>query len=327
MPDTGPLHHLSFPEASSAVRIETGVQQGDVVSVHYDPMISKLVVKGSDRTEALRVLRKALGDFHVVGLNTNIEFLKRLSSHPEFISGDVETGFIKKYYDDLFPAPVATPPTTLAHAALVLYSAILPATTGNVSPDPWSIAPVAGFRLNSPQGSTRTFTFIESEKPVNVAVTLCVEGQGSYNVTIADAAGKETTFAGVRVLSYDNGQLVADIGDRRVKGRVVREGEEKVHVFSEGAKTTLHLAPNPANVAHASHGSVGSVKTPMPCKISSVSVKAGDKVTKGQNLIVLEAMKMEHVIKSPKEGVIKRVHYGVGEIVGEGKVLVTFEDE
>ncbi|KAJ3075460.1 Methylcrotonoyl-CoA carboxylase subunit alpha, mitochondrial [Podochytrium sp. JEL0797] len=330
MPDTGPLHHLSFPTASSSVRIETGVQQGDTVSVHYDPMISKLVVKGSDRTEALRVLRKALGEFEVVGLNTNIEFLKRLASHQEFIDGNVETGFIPKFYNDLFPPIPATPPTTLAHAALSLYSAILPPTL-QPTPDPWTIPSVAGFRMNTQSGSTRTIRFVENGKEVTVAVTLCNKGQGTYNILVTSAEGKKTVFNGVRVIKYDRldgGMVIADIGDRRVKGRVVKEGEEKVHVFSEGAKTTLHLAADPAIVSHASMGAVGSVKTPMPCKISSVSAKAGDKVTKGQSLMILEAMKMEHVIKSPKDGVIKRVHYNVGDIVGEGKVLVSFvEDE
>ncbi len=95
LPDTGPLLHLSTPTPSDSVRIETGVRQGDTVSVYYDPMISKLVVRGKDRNEALRVLRKALAEFEVVGLNTNIEFLKLLASHQSFIDGDVETGFIQ----------------------------------------------------------------------------------------------------------------------------------------------------------------------------------------------------------------------------------------
>ena len=94
LPDTGPLIHMTIPKESDSVRIETGVRQGDAVSVFYDPMISKLVVRGKDRSEALRVLRKALEEFEVVGPHTNIEFLKTLASHSAFIEGDVETGFI-----------------------------------------------------------------------------------------------------------------------------------------------------------------------------------------------------------------------------------------
>lgn len=110
MPDTGILTHMKTPEQSDVVRIETGVKQGDEVSVYYDPMISKLVVWGKNRKEALRLFRKALGEFEVVGPNTNIEFLKELSSHPAFIKGDVDTGFIKvpcilhqRHEKELFP--------------------------------------------------------------------------------------------------------------------------------------------------------------------------------------------------------------------------------
>jgi len=98
LPDTGKLSHIRAPDPNQSVRIETGVRQGDEVSVHYDPMISKLVVWGTDRTEALRILRKALGEYEIVGPQTNIEFLKSLVSHHAFISGEVDTGFIKVCY-------------------------------------------------------------------------------------------------------------------------------------------------------------------------------------------------------------------------------------
>jgi len=99
LPDTGPLLHLQPPTPSSTVRVETGVRESDQVSVYYDPMISKLVVKGQDRSEALRIMEKALGEFQVVGVETNIEFLGRIIRHPAFIEGGVETGFIKVKQD------------------------------------------------------------------------------------------------------------------------------------------------------------------------------------------------------------------------------------
>ena len=103
LPDVGPLVHMRTPEPrESLVRVETGVKQGDEVSVHYDPMISKLVVKGVDRSDALRRLERALGQFEVVGLNTNIEFLKALSSHPSFRAAEVETGFIAVFRIHVF---------------------------------------------------------------------------------------------------------------------------------------------------------------------------------------------------------------------------------
>ncbi|KAI8847458.1 carbamoyl-phosphate synthase L chain, ATP binding domain-containing protein [Chytridium lagenaria] len=286
LPDTGPLRHLSFPPTSTDVRIETGVRQGDEVSVHYDPMISKLVVRGENRTAALRVLRKALGEFEVVGLNTNIDFLKRLASHPAFIDGDVETGFIK---------------VEATFLGLIGASQLKPVDSYS---DPWSNQGLTGFRLN--HASERVVKLLDGEKKYD---------SKDVDLTVVDASGKTTKFEGARVLGVEaDGNVIADIGDRRVVGRV-------------GEKTTIGVPLDPGMVSNATASSAGSVKTPMPCKISAVSVAAGQEVTKGQNLIILEAMKMEHVIKSPRDGKIKKVHYKVGDLVGEGKNLVTFEGD
>ncbi|KAJ3202605.1 Methylcrotonoyl-CoA carboxylase subunit alpha, mitochondrial [Dinochytrium kinnereticum] len=325
LPDTGPLKHLSFPPSSEAVRIETGVRQGDEVSVHYDPMISKLVVRGENRTAALRVLRKALGEFEVVGLNTNIDFLKRLASHPSFIEGDVETGFIQKHESSLFPTRPITSPLTLAHASLGLIAAEQLKPVDSFT-DPWSLKGLSGFRMNhSPE---RVVKLIDGDKEVKVIIShRASETESVVDLKVIDAAGVEATFSGARILDVgEDGNLIADIGDRRVVGRVVKEGD-RVQVFYEGTKTTLSIPADPGMISTASPASAGSVRTPMPCKISSVNVTAGQEVTKGQTLIILEAMKMEHVIKSPRDGKIKKVHYKVGELVGEGKNLVTFEED
>ncbi|KAJ3129865.1 hypothetical protein HK101_005183, partial [Irineochytrium annulatum] len=209
--------------------------------------------------------------------------------------------------------------------------------------DPWSSTLTTGFRLNGDgaAGVSRTVRLVDGEKPVTITVTHRAEqsslatsadvgalAHGVVDVVVKDAAGVETAFRDVRILEVEaDGNVTADVGDRRVKGRCVRDGEELV-VFFEGGKTTLTIPADPgaATTAGAAHGA-GSVKTPMPCKISAVNVSAGQKVVKGQALIILEAMKMEHVIKSPTDGVVKKVHYKVGELVGEGKNLVTFEEE
>ncbi|TPX59763.1 hypothetical protein CcCBS67573_g09061 [Chytriomyces confervae] len=132
------------------------------------------------------------------------------------------------------------------------------------------------FRLNSASGSTRTFRFLENNKEVHVDVPAGKEAMGTYDVYVTDVNGLRTEFRGARVLQFDaaeGGVIVADVGDRKVKGWVVKDGE-KVHVFSEGAKITLQLAADPAAAVSGSHVAAGSVKTPMPCKISSLSVTA-----------------------------------------------------
>ena len=103
MPGAGPLDYVATPEAGDDVRIETGVRQGDQVSVHYDPMIAKLVVWGQDRDSALRKLRSCLAEYNIQGLSTNVNFLMDLASHPEFVAGNVDTEFIPRHYDSLFP--------------------------------------------------------------------------------------------------------------------------------------------------------------------------------------------------------------------------------
>ncbi|KAJ3113048.1 hypothetical protein HK098_007834 [Nowakowskiella sp. JEL0407] len=121
LPDTGVLKYLNTPAASPSVRIETGIRQGDAVSVYYDPMIAKLVVHGRDRASALALLRRKLEEFQVVGLRTNIEFLKRLAGHDAFARGEVETGFIKLYEGDVLKPPGEPQPIVLAQAALATF--------------------------------------------------------------------------------------------------------------------------------------------------------------------------------------------------------------
>merc|ERR1712096_261777 len=117
MPGAGPLEYLATPAPAEDVRIETGVRQSDQVSVHYDPMIAKLVVWGPDRLSALMKLRSCLSEYNISGLSTNVNFLMDLASHPEFVAGNVDTEFIPRHYDTLFPTRVLST-STLCEAVL-----------------------------------------------------------------------------------------------------------------------------------------------------------------------------------------------------------------
>ncbi|KAJ1718039.1 hypothetical protein LPJ61_006920, partial [Coemansia biformis] len=160
LPDTGRMLHLATPVPSADVRVETGVQAGDAISVHYDPMIAKLVVRGTDRQAALRVLRKALGEYEVVGLHTNIAFLRRLAESPDFIAGRVETGFINKHLDELFPpaARPSMPGVVQASLAAIIDSntRAARATAGGLA-SPW--AAVDSFRINALSTQTTSVLF------------------------------------------------------------------------------------------------------------------------------------------------------------------------
>ncbi|BGP00592.1 hypothetical protein JCM10021v2_004280 [Rhodotorula toruloides] len=147
LPDTGRLLHHRPPASSDSVRMETGFEAGDEISVHYDPLLSKLIVRGEDRDAALRALRKALNEYQVVGPSTNLEFLGRLASNEAFIRAEVETGFIQKHYDELFPPLPSATPATLATSALYLAQRDFLQYASQGQQSAWTDSKLAGFRL------------------------------------------------------------------------------------------------------------------------------------------------------------------------------------
>ncbi|KAG2178908.1 hypothetical protein INT43_001755 [Umbelopsis isabellina] len=331
LPDTGPLLHVNTPEVSQNVRLETGFIQGDEVSVHYDPMIAKLVVRGEDRNDALRVLKRALDTYNIVGLNTNISFIKTVAEHPEFIKGEVETGFIQQYEGDLLKkiAGADVDPTTLALAAQAI--AVREKTGQAINPNdpfnPWATLQHP-FRVNG--GTSRTISLKAGSDQAEYEVILDSEPHAYpklSNIRIVDAKTKKEVL---QLKSDDptideNGMLIATLDGRRYKVNAVIEGDN-VDVFEEHGRTTFTI-PTPSYLTAGAADAVGSVKTPMPCKISQVLVKPGDKVEKDAPLIILEAMKMEHIIRSPFSGTIDQVLYALGDMVAENKSLVTFADD
>jgi len=336
MPDVGDLVHMRPPVETDDVRVETGVREGDSVSVFYDPMICKLVVKGRDRTEALRVLRKALGEFEVVGPQTNIGFLKALAGNDSFVRGDVDTGFIGRHTADLFPSNGRVDGRAVAQAALGIvcqreFARKNTADSFDVQ-SPWST--LNGIRLNHSQDTSfefmvpstaQTSANVASEK---VKADLRYDSETElYTVLITSKSGEVKTMEGIRLYRDEKSakDFDVEIDGRRDKCTVVQHAE-CVHLFSGGVHTIFEY-PTPSYLKAAGElGHFGDVVTPMPCKISQIMVKAGDMVKKGQPLLVLEAMKMEHVMRAPVDGVVKKVLYKSGDLVGDKKRLVVFED-
>ncbi|RKP03357.1 hypothetical protein CXG81DRAFT_9628, partial [Caulochytrium protostelioides] len=324
MPDTGPLLHLQTPTEHADLRVETGVRAGDAVSVYYDPMISKLVVRAEDRTAALRVLVDALDRFEVAGVHTNIRFLKQLAQHPQFVQGDVTTKFIEENHAALFP-PTPMRPTHVALAALAALAfggaALRPRGPGGPGrtpaiTDPWRHG--LGFRIGRPLRHALTLTVGEDDHTVTVTAAVMPQPDGRFDIDVRLDAEDPT------------------LGHGRLTGRVVAVGARddpqrlhRVHVFTDGVQTTF-TAPTPAHVAALAQGAaggaegVGSLTAPLHGKVAHIHVKAGETVKKGQPLMVLEAMKMEHLVRSPTAGVVQDVCFAVGDLVGEGQLLVRF---
>ncbi|KAL1934018.1 hypothetical protein VTP01DRAFT_6200 [Rhizomucor pusillus] len=330
LPDTGPLYSVRTPPNSEDIRVETGFTQGDQISVHYDPMIAKLVVRGQDRNDALRRFRRALEQYQIVGLHTNIDFVKRVAEHPEFIKGEVETGFIQEFEKDLLKEPADADPITLATVAnAIRLRNIADMQISQKDPfSPWSSLK-STFRLNTIDSQSLDVSANGKKYTIYTSPSSKAAATGVVDIKITDAETKETlkTFANVECHFNEEGELVSSINGEKIKSNVVLRNEHVV-VFDKHGRTELDLA-TPEYIVGTAAGadSLGSVKTPMPCKISQVLVSPGQKVEKDTTLVVLEAMKMEHVIKAPMAGVIDQVLYKVGDLVDENKSLVTFASE
>ncbi|CAE6531053.1 unnamed protein product [Rhizoctonia solani] len=334
MPDVGPLLHLTTPAPSESVRLEDGFEAGSHIEVFYDPLIAKLVVHGRDRTEALRILRKALEEYHVVGLSTNIEFLHTLASHSAFVRAEVETGFIKKYNDELFPPITEPAPELLAQAALFVAlrdQPILP-TEGNASP--WTSLSARRFggdlherRINFQHeslGEAPLEAIVTSISPSNFKIQIITPttNRTFENVSARLATGSSTGLE----CTLENALRRTTIVPQMPTGAGLNTAAERLHIFHGGAKTVLSIPPPKWLLSLgndlAKHVGGGSIRAPMPSVVVEVKVRVGDTVKKGDVVVVLESMKTETVLRAAVDGTVENVGCTAGEMVEEGRELV-----
>ncbi|AMX99632.1 acetyl/propionyl/methylcrotonyl-CoA carboxylase subunit alpha [Mesorhizobium ciceri] len=298
LPATGTLHHLKFPDAApqgATIRIETGVRAGDAISPYYDPMIAKLVVHATDRQAALEALGAALSRTEIAGSTVNTAFLAALAADPDFAAGDVDTSLIARHQTALTEV---APPTgeTIAAAAVA-------ASGAGASPspnDPWSS--LAGYaHFHSVARRTR-LKFGEDE----IVAKVSVRYDGRFQVTLDKP--------------YDD----TNSHDFRSTPRLAR-WPGHITVF-EGAVGYTFTVPDPLARADEAAAGSGSLRAPMPGLVKLVRVGKGDAVIKGEPLLILEAMKMEHTIAAPHDGVIAEIATE-GVQVTDGTVLVRFVEE
>jgi len=317
LPSIGTLTHLRPPEEKAGVRVDTGVRQGDAVSMHYDPMIAKLIVWDHDRESALRRLRSALEDYQVVGVQTNIGFLSAAAAHPAFEAMDIATHFIDRHRADLIPEAEPADDHILAFAALdtLLRRADEARAHAAADGDPWSPwHSTDGWRLND--DNHHDLVFLDGEGKQVVTVHYRKQGW------LLDLPGGSLMADGER---NAHGDLIADLGGVRRRATVVRLGDDLV-IMAEGRQHRLTLE-NPMAYAGESEAASGSLTAPMPGKVIQVLVAEGDTVSKGQALMVLEAMKMEHTIAASGDGVVKSVNCVTGDQVAEGAELLVLDTE
>ncbi|XP_024277471.1 methylcrotonoyl-CoA carboxylase subunit alpha, mitochondrial isoform X2 [Oncorhynchus tshawytscha] len=320
LPGAGPLLHLSTPLADECTRIETGVREGDEVSAHYDPMIAKLVVWGEDRSAALRKLRYCLRQYNIVGLNTNIDFLLSLSGHPEFEAGNVTTSFIPQHYEQLFPKPIPPSRATLCQAALglLLRERASTQTFRDQSNDPFSpFASSNGRRVNILYSRNMMLQLGETK----VELTVTYNPDGTYSMEIG---GEVFQVSGEVETQGQTSFLHCSVNGVKSRPKLVIL-DNTVHLFSMEGSAEVSI-PVPKFLAGVSTGAQGGAVAPMTGTIEKVLVKAGDTVQMGDSLMVMNAMKMEHIIRAPKAGVIKKVFFKDGSQANRHAALVEFEE-
>ena len=316
LPATGRIHRLRLPRDGRHVRIDSGVRAGDEVTVHYDPMIAKLIVWDRDRASAVRRLRAALRDVHVVGVATNAAFLAQLADHPAFAAGELDTGFVARHY----AAPAEPPPASdralfLAALAVVLDRAEAAQAVAARSGDPHSPwHRTDGWRLND---AARQEVSLRDREAV-VAVTVTARKHG-YVLAVGDATIE------ARAERTADGGLAADLGGVRLAATVLRDGAELI--VACGGETHRLALHDPLSVAAAHQAAPAGLTAPMPGAVTAVLVEAGAAVKRGTPLVTMEAMKMEHRVLAPADGTVEAVHVAVGDHVESGAALLAFEPD
>ncbi|QIL71472.1 acetyl/propionyl/methylcrotonyl-CoA carboxylase subunit alpha [Diaphorobacter sp. HDW4B] len=313
LPATGSLNVYRKPPCVSFergdVRIDDGVREGDAISPFYDSMIAKLIVHGDNREQALARLDAALAQTHIVGLNTNVQFLRLVARSNSFANANLDTALIPREEAVLFKQETVGIP--LAVAAVV--SNVLLNETDAQTADPFSHRD--GWR--SLGVLQRPFDFDYAGRPVTASLSYLAAGQYVLNVQDGD---QQLATAPLRFERRADGVLNLQLGEKRARSRVYMQGDT-AHVFTPAGATRIDVVDPLAHAGDA-HTEGGRLTAPMPGKVVSFAVKAGDKVSKGQALAVMEAMKMEHTIAAPADGVVAELLYTPGDQVTEGAELL-----
>jgi 3-methylcrotonyl-CoA carboxylase alpha subunit len=311
LPATGTLHGLHLPEGDVA-RVDTGVRDGDAVTPFYDPMIAKVIAWGEDRDAACAKLQRALTDTAILGVTTNLAFLHRVVGESDFAAGKVDTGFIERHHDALFPSGRAVPDLALAAAALWRLTQPV-AASGADRFSPWVCR--GGWRLNlTPAPVSLHFRHGADDMTIDAAA----EG-GGWHLRLGDRDAHATAER------LPEGRLAVALDGVRSTMRVLQHGAEMA-VFFDGESWHFTTVDPLAPPADADAGG-GRLTAPMPGRVIQLMIAPGEAVRRGQAMMVIEAMKMEHTIAAPRDGTVEAVHYAAGDLVEEGAELIALAEE
>jgi 3-methylcrotonyl-CoA carboxylase alpha subunit len=310
LPQTGTLHRLKFPHEAIA-RVDTGVAEGDAITPYYDALVAKIIVRGESRAAAVTRLRHALGETAVMGVATNLGFLSRLAADPDFVAAEIDTRFIEQHRASLLPPRPPASDLALAAAALVRLSArsneAAKAAGSEDRYSPW--ARTDGW---SPGGAIPQ-SLVFCDGTVERVVT-AASGAAGWRLTLGE---REAEVGGGQPA---DGELAIDFDGVRRRVTVLEEGTA-VTILHDGEQWQLvEIDPLAARAGEDPGG--GRLTSPLPGRVIRLLVEAGSKVRRGEPLLIIEAMKMEHTIAAPADGVVAAVGCAVGDLVEEGAELI-----
>ena len=311
LPATGALNVYALPECVTfergAVRVDSGVRQGDAISPFYDSMVAKLIVHGDTREQALARLDEALAQTHIVGLATNVQFLRRVARTESFAKAQLDTALIPREEGVLFKQESVGLP--LAAAAAVAQTLLHERASEGADPfsrrDGWRSHGLVERRFEFDFGG------------VHAKASLAYLHGGALRLTVGEGAEAVT---GPLVFAHAGRGIDLQYAGQRTLAAVYAQGETD-HVFTPQGATQI-VAIDLLAHAGEDQDEGGRLTAPMPGKVVSFAVQAGDKVSKGQALAVMEAMKMEHTIAAPLDGVVAELLYAPGDQVAEGAELL-----
>ena len=326
LPVSGRLSYLSTPIEDRHTRIDTGVRQGDEVSVYYDPMIAKLVVWDHDRDSALRRLSKALSHYRIGGMTTNVDFLYNLSLCQAFKAAELDTGFIEQHRAEIFRQDNADLNEMLPLAALYLLleqqqQASNRANLNNDQHSPWHQS--SGWRLNQSHRQQLAIRCLQSQTEVQLSVEQCHrDGQTYYRI---DCGGRVVEARGSIIAEADqqnprSQRLLSDINGHRQYADIAKH-DGQYSLYSQRGAFQFSLAA--VDIGEQVIGAGDSALcAPMNGTIVALLVAADTTVVTDQPLMVMEAMKMEHTIKAPFDGQLLEFYYQPGDLVDGGAELL-----
>lgn len=349
LPATGTLFTYQKPDHSTFniadVRIDDGVREGDVISPFYDSMIAKLIVHAPTREQALAKLDRALAQTRIVGLPNNVAFLRYILNTDSFSNTNLDTALIEREREVLFDQH----PLSLATLAVTAIAQQLAseATAQSTDLDPFSKA--TGFRAYS--NYARSFHLIYDEQPYHARISnwhnancannkksaetlshfdLVLEKADVDNDIVSNAISTDTLvvtiYEGqVSYISTDDHNHTLWLEDTRINAQSWVHNE-KVYVFTDMGHDEITLIDIMAHVGEDT-AAVGSLKSPMPGQVVAFKVAVGDTVKKGEPLAVIEAMKIEHTITAPTDGVVAELLFAAGDVVADGDELLRIDSE